>query len=70
MALKVNLGESRGHNWWCVLYPNMCFRGSVYEVVEEDAKESLREVLSEEEYEAILREGNYEVRLKFLEYFR
>lgn len=70
LALKVNLGESRGHNWWCVLYPNMCFRGSVYEVVEEDAKESLREVLSEEEYEAILREGNYEVRLKFLEYFR
>ena len=39
-------------------------------MVEEGAQESLREVLSEEEYEAILREGNYEVRLKFLEYFR
>lgn len=70
LALKVELGESRGHNWWCVLYPNMCFRGSVYQVVEEEAGESLREVLSEEEYEAVLKEGNYQVRLKFLEYFR
>ena len=40
-AFTVRLGEAQGKNWWCVLYPNMCFRGSVYEVVEEDAKEEI-----------------------------
>ena len=23
-ALKVVLGEGRGHNWWCVIYPDIC----------------------------------------------
>ena len=61
-ALEVVIGEGEGHNWWCVLYPNMCFRGSVYEVVDEGAKEELQEVLTTEEYEAVFSEGNYEVR--------
>lgn len=69
-ALQVTLGEGKGHNWWCVLYPNMCFQGSVYEVVEEDAKEALREVLTPEEYEDVFRHGKFQIRFKFLEYFR
>ncbi len=24
-ALKIRLGEAKGHNWWCVLYPRLCF---------------------------------------------
>ena len=43
-ALEVVIGEGEGHNWWCVMYPNMCFAGSIYEVVDEDAKEALKEV--------------------------
>ena len=50
-ALEITLGEGNGHNWWCVMYPNMCFAGSVYEVIEEDAKTELRAVLTPEEYE-------------------
>lgn len=23
-ALRVVIGEGRGHNWWCVLYPSLC----------------------------------------------
>lgn len=65
-ALEIVIGEGEGHNWWCVMYPNMCFSGSVYKVVEEDAKEALREVLSEEEYEQVLSSGNYEVQFKYL----
>lgn len=68
-ALNITLGEGNGHNWWCVLFPNMCFRGSVYEVIEDDAKQSLRQVLSPEEYEAIIRSGDYKIRFKLLEYF-
>lgn len=69
-ALRVVIGEGEGHNWWCVMYPNMCFSGSVYEVVDEDAEERLREVLSEEEYEDVLSSGDYQVRLKCLSFLR
>ncbi len=24
-ALLVRLGHAQGHNWWCVLYPSLCF---------------------------------------------
>lgn len=69
-ALCVVLGKGEGHNWWCVLYPNLCFRGSVYEIIDEEAKEELKEVLDAEEYESIFRSGHVQPRLKFLEFFR
>lgn len=69
-ALRVVLGNGEGHNWWCVLYPNMCFRGSVYEVVGKEAEEQLQEVLDPEEYADILEGGHYQVRFKFLELFQ
>lgn len=69
-ALQVTLGKGEGHNWWCVLYPNMCFQGSVYEVVGDEADEKLRQVLSQEEYEDVFDSGNLKIRWKFLEYFR
>ncbi len=65
-ALRVVIGTGEGHNWWCVLYPNMCFSGSMYEVTGEEAEQKLREVLEEEEYEQILKEGNYKIQFKYL----
>lgn len=65
-ALEIVIGEGAGHNWWCVMYPNMCFSGSVYEVVDEDAKNSLKEVLSAEEYREVLESGDYQVQFKYL----
>lgn len=67
-ALEVVIGEGKGQNWWCVMYPNLCFSGSMYEVVEDNAKEELREVLTDEEYRQIFSDGNYEVRLRCLEF--
>lgn len=68
-ALQITIGEGKGQNWWCVLYPNMCFRGTVYEVVEEEAGEALREVLSPWEYADVFESQEVELRFKFLEYF-
>lgn len=68
-ALKITIGEGEGQNWWCVLYPNMCFENSMYEVVGENAEKELRKVLDEEEYQAVLSSGDYEVRFWFLELF-
>jgi len=69
-ALKVTIGNGRGQNWWCVMYPNMCFENSMYEVVNEESEENLRAVLDEEEYRAVLNSGNYEVRFWLFEIFR
>lgn len=69
-ALQVTLGAGEGHNWWCVLYPNMCFQGSVYEIVDEQADEELQEVLTPAEYADVFNSGKIKLRLKFLEYFQ
>lgn len=68
-ALEVQLGEAKGKNWWCVLFPELCFQGSVYEVEEENASKSLREVLSPEEFRDVFDGGHFEIHFKFLEYF-
>jgi stage II sporulation protein R len=67
-ALEVTLGAGEGHNWWCVLYPNMCFSGSVYKV-SDDAGEELKEVLSEEEYDDVFQSDSVSIRFKLFEYF-
>lgn len=66
-ALQITLGEGEGHNWWCVMYPNMCFAGSVYEVVEEDAERELKAVLTPEEYEELMAQSQISVKFKYWE---
>ena len=69
-ALKVTIGEGSGQNWWCVMYPNMCFENSMYEVVDSTSEKALRAVLDEEEYQAVINSGNYELRFWLLEIFK
>ncbi len=65
-ALEIVIGAGKGHNWWCVMYPNMCFSDTMYEVIDEDAKSSLKKVLSDEEYQKVLESGDYKVRFRYL----
>lgn len=64
-ALRVVIGSGEGHNWWCVMYPNLCFANSMYEV-DEASGEKLREVLDPTEYAAVLENGNFKIRFKML----
>ena len=52
-ALRVEIGEADGRNWWCVLFPNLCFMDAVHAVVPEEGKQELKEVLEEDTYEMI-----------------
>ncbi len=67
-ALNVVIGSGRGQNWWCVMYPTICFHDAVYEVVDEEAEKSLQRVLSEDEYDAVLKSGKYRIRFKYLDF--
>ena len=66
-ALQVIIGDGEGHNWWCVLYPNLCFSSEGYDVTGEKAKQELTQVLSATEYQTLLREHRYRLRFRFLE---
>lgn len=50
-ALRIDIGEANGKNWWCVMYPPLCFVDESTAVISEDGKHKLSEVLTKEEYE-------------------
>lgn len=52
-ALRICIGKAEGKNWWCVLFPNLCFVDSIHAVVPEEQKKELKNVLTEEEYESL-----------------
>lgn len=64
-ALQVVIGEGGGHNWWCVLYPNLCFSAEGYDVTGDGAKKELSKVLTPSEYETLLKERKYKLGFKY-----
>lgn len=60
-ALRIDIGEKEGENWWCVMYPSLCFLDATHAVLSEEGKETLQNLLTKEEYEALMEcngEGN------------
>ncbi|MBQ8828116.1 MAG: stage II sporulation protein R [Clostridia bacterium] len=57
-ALRVVIGEGQGKNWWCVLFPPLCYlsAGSVQVNTEED--DILREYLPDEAYSVVNNSAN------------
>ncbi len=49
------LGKGRGHNWWCVLYPPLCFTDASTGTLPDSSKQMLRESLTEKEYDSVVR---------------
>lgn len=64
-ALRITLGKAEGHNWWCVLYPNLCFLDTTYAVVSDDGKEELEDVLTDDEYQMITDDKELKVKWFF-----
>lgn len=63
-ALRINIGKSQGQNWWCSLFPPLCFVDISSGIIEEDSKNDLKEKLSDEEF-AIITSDNETIKLKF-----
>ena len=57
-AVEIRLGAGRGRNWWCVLYPELCFPDLTHAVVPEESKEKLTELLGKETYAQLLESQN------------
>lgn len=70
-ALRVEIGEAKGQNWWCVMFPPLCFVDISSGVVPEESKELLENNLSEEEFALVSENSDAQIQFKFklLEFF-
>ena len=60
-ALRILIGKGQGKNWWCVMFPPLCFVDKQNNVIDKETDAKLREVLTEEEYELIVEKDNDKV---------
>ena len=52
-ALCVEIGKAAGHNWWCVLFPSLCFENATTATVPDESKAKLKNSLTREEYDSL-----------------
>ena len=61
-AIRVIIGDGNGHNWWCVMFPALCFIDVTKgQVEEEESKEKLDKVIEESKEEKV------EIKFKIVE---
>ncbi len=60
-ALQVTIGEGKGHNWWCVLYPAVCVAAS---------GEDIGSALTPQETDIVQNSGRYQIGFRCVEWFQ
>jgi stage II sporulation protein R len=71
-AFRIDIGSSGGQNWWCVLFPPLCFVEGSYGIATDESKMLLKNVLDEDEFNYISDASSKNVTFdfKFLSLFR
>lgn len=59
-AIRITLGEAKGNNWWCVLYPTLCVPAA-------SKRQNLDDVLTKSQQEIIEGKSEYEIRFASVE---
>ena len=60
-ALRVEIGEAKGRNWWCVMFPAMCVTGR-------DSRQELDAVLTDGQV-SLLEADGYDIRFRCVEWY-
>ncbi len=60
-ALKIEIGEAKGHNWWCVMFPAICLSAV--------SDSEMNNILDEEEIDLINSDNKFELRFKIVEIY-
>ena len=70
-ALKVEIGEAKGKNWWCVMFPPLCFVDISSGIVPDESKQLMENNLTEEEFALVSENSDTGIQFKFklLEFF-
>lgn len=69
-ALRIEIGAAKGNNWWCVLYPSLCFSDATNAVVPNEGKKKLKNVLTEEAYSQVTTQSDFKIKSYFLDLFK
>lgn len=67
-ALRVEIGKAEGENWWCVMFPPLCFVDAA--VDSEKTEETLRQTFTDEEIALITNEDGVDIRFKVVDLFQ
>lgn len=69
-AVRIEIGKAAGENWWCVMYPPLCFTDGV--VATDSMKKQLENNLSPADYNLITQTDSVpvEVRFRIVEIFQ
>ncbi len=72
-AVRIQIGEAKGENWWCVMYPPLCFADGII-TASDEAKSALAQSLSENSYNLVTGTDSgaipVEIRFKIVELFQ
>ncbi len=69
-ALRIEIGEAKGKNWWCVMFPPLCFVDVSHKEISKESKQELKNILTEEEYGIVAnsdKDTNFKVKFKVIE---
>lgn len=74
-ALNVDIGEADGENFWCLLYPTLCYPIDSAAVVSRNGEEEIARELSAEEYEKLfvnqdISNADVEIRFKLIDWLQ
>lgn len=64
-ALRIVLGEGEGHNWWCVMFPPLCFVSDAKGEAPESSQDILRQNMSQDSYDIITADEESELPVVF-----
>ena len=59
MSLRVTLGEGKGHNWWCVVFPPLCISAA--------EREEALDAMSDDDRAILTEADGYVVKFRMLE---
>lgn len=73
-ALRIEIGEAEGQNWWCVLYPQMCYVDASFGYTTEESYRKLENTLTDEEFLVVSaleqEEAMPKIKLKLVEWWK
>ena len=65
-AMRIEIGDAKGKNWWCVMFPPLCFVDVTSGVVPDDSKKILKDSFSnDEEFILVNEEKRSDIKFKF-----
>lgn len=68
-AMTVEIGSGEGNNWWCVMFPPLCFVEETVAVVDDKTEKILIQNMGKDTY-SMLKDNKIQIKFKIYEAFK